>query len=275
MGYITDPHKQSRAILTKEIANESLIDLFNHTHPGEKSFTFRTKDCKKRSRLDLSLASPSLISSVVSLDHLAHAYSVTDHSSLLLKLDFTQTVQGKGTFRCPAGLHHDPVYHRLAANSIKTTIINAMEESNESKLLLSMMETRIHLEEELHAIHSLIPSWNTSNRANTLNNTIAILLSNELSNEELMNERFVVTKPNLLEMVLTNLKNDTKNFTARAKVKMDTSFATLQSELQSLLSGEDSFENKIAIDDITTQIETINNEKLKSISPKKGGFQSP
>ena len=150
-----------------------------------------------------------------------------------------------------------------------------MEESDESKLLLSLLETRIHLEEELHAILSLIPSWNTSTRANNLNNTIAILLSNEPSNEEIMTERFVVTKPNLLEMVLTNLKNDTKDFTARAKVKMDTSFATLQSELQSLLSGEDSFENKIAIDDITTQIETINNEKLKEPLLQKGCIQPP
>ena len=272
MGYITDPHKQSRAILTKEIANESFIDLFSHTHPGEKSFTFRTKDCKKRSRLDLSLASPSLIASVTSLDHLAHPYTVTDHSSLLLKLDFTQTIQGEGTFRCPAGIHNDPAYHRLAANSIKSTITNALEESEESKLMLSMLETRIHLEEELHAIHTLIPSWNTSNRENVLKNTIAVLLSNEPSNEELMTERFIVTKPNLLEMILSNLKNDTKNFTSRAKVRMDTSFANLQSDLQTLLSGEDSFENKIAIDDITSQIETINNEKLKAALQKKVAF---
>ena len=42
-----------------------------------------------------------------------------------------------------------------------------------------------------------------------------------------MNERFVVSKPNLLEMVLTNLKSDTKNFTRRAKVKIDSTFAPL------------------------------------------------
>ena len=108
------------------------------------------------------------------------------------------------------------------------------------------------------------------------NSQVSLLFRLEsFPNEELMTERFVVTKPNLLEMVLTNLKNYTKNFTARAKVKMDTSFATLQSELQSLLSGEDSFENKIAIDDITTQIGTINNEKLKASLLKNGGFQSP
>ena len=138
--------------------------------------------------------------------------------------------------------------------------------------MLSLLETRIHLEEELHAIHTLIPSWNTSNRENALKHTIAVLLSNEPSNGELMNERFVVSKPNLLEMVLTNLKSDTKNFTRRAKVKIDTTFATLQSELQTILSEEDSFENKVAIEDITSQLEAINNEKLKVALQKKVAF---
>ena len=87
-----------------------------------------------------------------------------------------------------------------------------------------------------------------------------------------MNERFVIFKPNLLEMVLTNLKSDTKNFTRRAKVKIDTTFATLQSELQTILSEEDSFENKVAIEDITSQLEAINNEKLKVALQKKSGL---
>ena len=73
-------------------------------------------------------------------------------------------------------------------------------------------------------------------------------------------------------MVLNNLKNDTKNFTARAKVKTDTSFASLKAELQTLISGEDTFENKVAIDDITTQLEEINNEKLKATLQKKAAF---
>ena len=63
-----------------------------------------------------------------------------------------------------------------------------------------------------------------------------------------------------------------KNFTARAKVKLDTSFATLQAELQTLISGEDTLENEIAINDITTQLEVINNEKLKSSLQKKAAF---
>ena len=95
-----------------------------------------------------------------------------------------------------------------------------MSESNNSRILLSLLETRIHLEEELHAINTLIPNWDTNTRVKALTNTIAILLSNEPSNEELMSETFEVTKPDLLEMVLNNLKNDTKNFTARAKSRL-------------------------------------------------------
>ena len=271
-GYITDPHKLSRAVINKEINNETFIDLFTHTHPGEKSYTFRTKNCKKRSRLDLSLISPSLLTAVTSMDHLAHPYTVTDHSSLLLKLDFTHTIQGKGTFRCPAGLHNDPTYHRLAANSIKSTILRSMEVSERNQLLASMMETRIHMEEELHAIQNLIPSWNTSNRENALKHTIAILLSTEPSNEDLMRENFSIPKADLLELVLANLKVDTQIFTRNAKVKTDTTFASLQAELQSILSEEDSPESKVAIEDITTQLEAINNQKLQATLEKKAAF---
>ena len=138
-----------------------------------------------------------------------------------------------------------------------------MEKSEKSKLIVSLLETRIHLEEELNAIRTLIPSWNTSNRENALNHTIAILLSNEPSNGDLMSESFSISKPNLLELVLTNLKDDTQNFTKNAKVKTDFPFATLQSELQTILSEEDSLENKAAIEDITSQLETINNTKLQ------------
>ena len=91
LGYLTDPHKLSRTIINNSIDNETLIDIYAHSHPGERSYTFLTKDCKKRARLDLGLASPSLMSSIVYLDHLAHPYSLTDHSSLFLKLDFTHT----------------------------------------------------------------------------------------------------------------------------------------------------------------------------------------
>ena len=63
------------------------------------------------------------------------------------------------------------------------------------------METKILLEEELHAITTLISHWDTSTRKRAITNTIAVMISNEPSNEEIMQEAFDVTKPDLLEMV--------------------------------------------------------------------------
>ena len=39
-----------------------------------------------------------------------------------------------------------------------------MSESNNIKVLLALLETRIQLEEEIHAINILIPHWDTSVR---------------------------------------------------------------------------------------------------------------
>ena len=59
-GYKTDPHTKSRAVINNWLENETFIDTYRHLHPGVKSYTFRTKDCKLKSRLDYCLTSPPL-----------------------------------------------------------------------------------------------------------------------------------------------------------------------------------------------------------------------
>ena len=61
LGYITDPHKFSRAVIKTTIEKETLIDIFDYCHSGERSYTFRTRNCKKEPGLIL----PSFISSIV------------------------------------------------------------------------------------------------------------------------------------------------------------------------------------------------------------------
>ena len=95
-----------------------------------------------------------------------------------------------------------------------------MSESNNNRVLLALLETRIQLEEELHAINILIPNWDTTTRVKALTNTIAVLLSNEPSNEELMDETFDVTKPDLLEMVLNNLEMTQKTSLLGPKLRL-------------------------------------------------------
>ena len=135
MGYLTDPHKKSKAILTAAIDSERLNGLFPHFHPNERSYTYRTANNKKRARLDVGMASPSMLEAIVSFDHIAHPFSVTDHSSTFIKLDFTKSTKGDGIFRCPPNINNDTIYHRIACNTIKSTILNSITESPISNTL--------------------------------------------------------------------------------------------------------------------------------------------
>ena len=162
MGYITDPHKKSRAILTAAIESERLNDLFPHFHPNERSYTFRTANKKKRVQLDIGMASPSMLEVITSFDHIAHPFSVTDHSSTFIKLDFTKSTKGDGIFRCPPDIHNDITYHRIACNTIKSTILNSITETPISNTFRALFEARLKLEEELHALETVVPTWPTN-----------------------------------------------------------------------------------------------------------------
>ena len=109
-GYKTDPHPKSRNTINNWLESEAFVDTFRHFNPGVKSFTFRTSDRKLKSRLDYCLTSPSLIPYVKHISHIAHNFANTDHSSILIEIDVTNTSRGNGTFRCPPNAHTDPSY---------------------------------------------------------------------------------------------------------------------------------------------------------------------
>lgn len=202
LGYKTDPHPKSRAILRNFLENETFIDTFRHFYPETKSFTFRTKDCKRKSRLDYCLTSPSLIPSIKQISHHAHNTANTDHSSVILDIDLTQTPKGKGIFRCPPNAHNDIHYQKLIKNSIKRAIFSCVVPSKQTELEIGLFETRIKLEEELHSLQTKTPHWNTQTRQNTLHYTIAHLLSLEPTNEELIDRPLLISKPQLVSDTL-------------------------------------------------------------------------
>ena len=98
---------------------EIFIDSYRHLNHNTKSYTFRTKDCKKRSRLDYGLISPSLAIHLKNVQHIAHHYENTDHSTISLDIDITNSEKGKGIFRCPPNIHNNIDYQILIKNTIK------------------------------------------------------------------------------------------------------------------------------------------------------------
>ena len=118
-GYKTDPHTKSRKIINNLLEQELYIDSFRHLNPEKKSYTFRTKDGKKRGRLDYGLISPTLTPHLKEVKHIAHHYDNTDHSTISLEIDITKSEIGQGIFRCPPNIHNDLDFQILIKNTIK------------------------------------------------------------------------------------------------------------------------------------------------------------
>ena len=110
-GYKTDPHLKSRKIINQLLEQEILIDSYRHLNPEKKSYTFRTKNNKKRGRLDYGLISPSLIQFHTNVT--VHPYSNTDPSTISLEIDIKKSSKGTGVFRCPPNLHKNIDYQIL------------------------------------------------------------------------------------------------------------------------------------------------------------------
>ena len=67
---------------------EQFHDIFRSIHRDTKSYTWRENDGNKRSRLDIAMASPSLLNHVKEISHKAHPFHATDHSTVKITFDF-------------------------------------------------------------------------------------------------------------------------------------------------------------------------------------------
>ena len=260
-GYKTDPHPKSRKILNQLLEQGAFIDSFRHVKPNTRSFTFRTKDSKKRSRLDYGLISPSLAPYLKNVEHIAHHYENTDHSTISLEIDITNSEIGKGVFRCPPNIHKNLNYQILMKNTIKKAIFSCLEKTDKTQLQEALFETRIKLYEEYMSLHTKVPNWNTQTRKKTLEYTMNLLLSNEPTNEELLQNTLTISKSALLEYVLLQMKTDTMAYTKHTKLLQNNAEKELKQELQTLISDDINNHN---IEQITST-----QAKLKEFEMKK------
>ena len=262
IGYKTDPHPKSRKVLNQLLDQELFIDSYRHLNPDTRSYTFRTRDCKKRSRLDYGLISPSLLPYLQSSHHLAHHYDNTDHSTILIDIDITNSKIGKGIFRCPPNIHNKTDYQILIKNSITKSIFSCLEKTQKILLQEALFDTRIKLYEEYVSLHTKVPNWNTDIRKKSLEYTLNILLSLEPSNKELLENTLTISKPALLEYVLQQMKTDTITYTKNHNTAQNNAENELKEELQTLLSEVNSDEN---IEQITATQAKINDLETKKL----------
>ena len=260
-GYRTDPHTKSRKVITNLLEQELYIDSFRHLNPDKKSYTFRTKDCKTRGRLDYCLISPTLIQHLEEIKHIAHHFDNTDHSTISLEIDITQSEKGNGIFRCPPNTHNNLDYQILIKNTIKKAIFSCMAKTPENDLHEALFDTRIKLYEEYMSLHRKTPTWSTNDRKRTLEYTIHKLMSLEPTNEELLSKELTISKPAVLEYVLLQMKTNTIKYLKVHTTAQNDQEKLLKEELQTLISDDISDENHEQI--LTTQ------HKIKDLETKK------
>ena len=272
IGYKTDPHSKSRKVINQLLEQEILIDSYRHLHPDKRSYTFRTKNGKKRGRLDYGLISPSLIPSLKNVTHIAHNFDNTDHSTIALEIDITNSTKGKGLFRCPPHLHQNIDYQILIKNTIKKAIFSCTAKTQKINLQEALFDTRIKLYEEYMSLHTKTPNWNTQDRKDTLEYTMNLLLSQEPTNEQLLENNLTINKAALLEYILLQMKTDTIEFMKRSHKVEQNIEKTLREELQTLIEEDIDDSNIEQIYTIESHIKDIETKKLYDALLKKHNY---
>ena len=272
-GYKSDPHPKARKVIQSFIDNEEYIDSYRHLHPDSKAYTYRKVGAELRGRLNYGLMSPSLIQYLKEVTQTQHHCSdVSDHASVSIKIDITNSEQGKGIFKAPPNIHKNTNYIQLIKNTIKNTIYEATNKTQKTELQYSLFNTRIALQEELEAIKTVVPNWKTQERTDTLNNTIATLLSLEPTNEELLQNSLQISTPNLLELTLTKMKEETIKYAKKNKIKSDLTETKLRNDLENLLSQDIDDQNIQQIHTKENELAELEEKKLYDLLSKKQNF---
>jgi hypothetical protein len=161
---------------------------------------------------------------------------------------------------------------QLIKNTIKRAIYSCIDSTPGTKLEIGLLEARIKLEEEQSSLQNKIRNCNTHNRQNALRHTIALLLSNEPTNETLIERTLTIEKPNLLEFILQKIKEVTIICSKRTKHTHITQDTELKHTLQELISEPESETNTILIHETQQQIEELEAKLLYNTLSKKSNF---
>ena len=115
-NYRNENNPRARSEILKQMAELNLIDIFRELHPTDRKYSWKQWGNKKYSRLDYFLISNSLLPFIQKADILPASFS--DHSPIILEIDFSKFQRGRGFWKMNNSLLSDSIY----VNTIKDTI---------------------------------------------------------------------------------------------------------------------------------------------------------
>ena len=117
MNYQHINNPLARAELVKKMSEHNLLDIFRELNPSRKKFSWKQWGNSKFARLDFFLISDSLLPYVEKADILPTCFS--DHSPIILEIDFAKFQRGKGFWKFNNSLLTDKNYVDLIKKIIK------------------------------------------------------------------------------------------------------------------------------------------------------------
>ena len=120
-----------RIYLNKLMEIHELTDVFKVLHPEAKRYTCHGARTNSLSRIDLFLALPLFLPSVVDVE-IPAAY-LSDHTPLFLEFSLDENVRGRGYWHFPNFLLHDAVF-REKLNDHVDTLLHCNSEANPALL---------------------------------------------------------------------------------------------------------------------------------------------
>lgn len=120
INYIHDNNPNARAVVKDIMYDLNLIDVWRHTYPESKDYTWRQPNSRKQSRIDYFLISETLASCLEKVD-IKCGYR-TDHNSITLELRFNDNIPGRGYWKFNSSLLRDKDYVDQIKSSINDTV---------------------------------------------------------------------------------------------------------------------------------------------------------
>ena len=139
MNYHNVNNPQARHEVIKKMAEYNLIDIFRELNPALKKFSWKQWGSTKFARLDFFLVSDSLLPYVEKADILSTCFS--DHSPILLEIDFSKFQRGRGFWKFNNSLLRDKTFVNIVNDLIKrVTCQYAFSENNSDDEILDYVE---------------------------------------------------------------------------------------------------------------------------------------
>ena len=137
-NYQNDNNANARRAIKDKMEQHNLIDIFRELHPEEKIFSWQKFNQNKQARLDYFLISSSLAPYIQKASIVPGICS--DHSPIILDVDFSKFVRGRGFWKFNNSLLKEPEYVKIVKDAIKKVTCQYAKIGGDEKFYINATE---------------------------------------------------------------------------------------------------------------------------------------